>query len=201
MSERSAASPRPAVFLDRDGTLIDELGYLADPDRVALFPGAAAAVRRLNAAGFAVVVATNQSGVARGLFTEEDVQAVHARVRTLLASQGAEVDLFLFSPFHPDFGDARYRRATDWSKPGPGMLLAARDRLGLDLRASWVVGDAERDLEAGRRAGVAGLILVRTGQGAATEVAVPPPDRPLWRVVDDLPAAVELILERQSGRA
>ena len=185
---------RPAVFLDRDGTLIDELGYLADPAGVRLFPGAAAAVRALNDARLPVVVFTNQSGVARGMFTEDDLAAVHARLRELLAAEGARLDLVLYSPYHPEFGDARYRRRTDCRKPAPGMLLEARDRLDLDLAASWVVGDADRDLEAGRRAGVPGLILVRTGKGAAT-AAAHDPKRRRWHVVEDLSAAVRLVLD------
>jgi D-glycero-D-manno-heptose 1,7-bisphosphate phosphatase len=194
MSEPAPPAGRPAVFLDRDGTLLDELGYLSDPDRVRLLPGAADAVRALNEAGLPVVVVTNQSGIARGYFTEEDLERVHARLREVLAVHGASLDLVLHSPYHPAHGDPRYRRDSACRKPGPGLLLAARDRLGLDLGRSWVVGDARRDLEAGRRAGVPHLFLVRTGKGAATERDMDADERRRWTVVDDLPAAAHAIL-------
>lgn len=196
----SATPPpaRAAVFLDRDGTLIDELGYLADPDGVHLYPGAARAVRRLNEAEVPVVLFTNQSGVARGYFSEETLGRIHARLAELLAAKGAHLDLVLYSPYHPEIGRERYRRATNCRKPGPGMILEARKRLGLDLARSWVVGDSDRDLESGRRAHVGGLLLVRTGKGADLEARGDAAALDDARIVDDLPAAVELILAAHS---
>ena len=185
---------RAAVFLDRDGTVIPEFDFLDDPARLVLLPGVAAAVRRLNEAGFAAVVVTNQSGVARGLFDEATLEAVNARLREELAREGALLDLVLCSPYHPDFPGPSSWDPT-WRKPQPGMLLAARARLGLDLAKSWMVGDSIRDLEAGRRAGLLGLVLVRTGKGAASERELEPPLRASARVTDDLPAAVECILK------
>jgi D-glycero-D-manno-heptose 1,7-bisphosphate phosphatase len=186
---------RRAVFLDRDGTLIDELGYLGDPDGVRLFPGAARAVRKLNEAGWATVVVTNQSGVARGLFTREDVDAVHARLAELLAAEGARLDLVLYCPHHPEHGGGELGVRCDCRKPEPGLLLQAARRLGLDLRASWTIGDSQRDLEAGRRAELAGAVLVVTGKGAATLAGLSAEQRAGLRVADDLEAAVEIVLQ------
>ncbi len=194
MTSRSDSRARPGVFLDRDGTIVDELGYLSDPDRLVLLPRAADAVRRLNEAGLPVVVFTNQSGIARGLLSEERLAEIHARLRDMLATHGASLDAILFSPYHPEIGDDRYRRDSDCRKPAPGMLLEARDLLGLDLATSWVVGDSERDLEAGRRAGVQRLVLVRTGKGADTEARASDEQRASWRFFDDLADAVESIL-------
>jgi D-glycero-D-manno-heptose 1,7-bisphosphate phosphatase len=196
--EPSASPSREAVFLDRDGTLITELGYLADPEAIEFHRGAARAVARLNEAGLAVVLFTNQSGIARGLFTEETLAQIHERLAVMLAEEDALLDLVLYSPYHPTIGDARYRRVTDCRKPGGGMILEARDRLGLDLDRSWVVGDSERDLEAGRRAGVGELVLVRTGKGRDVEAAASAEQLATWRITDHLEAAVDLIL---AGRA
>ena len=188
---------RPAVFLDRDGTLIDEDGYLGDAARVLLFPGAAAAVRELNRADFSVVLVTNQSGVARGLFTEDDVEAVHARLAALLAAEGARLDLVLYCPHHPREGAAPYLTACECRKPAPGMVLAAARLLDLDLARSFVVGDAERDLESGRRAGVGGLILVATGKGTAEHARLAAAGRAEHALARDLGEAVRLVLARQ----
>ncbi len=196
MTAPAPPAGRPAVFLDRDGTLIDELGYLADPEGVRLYPGAALAVHALNEAGIPVVLVTNQSGIARGMFTEETLGQVHDRLRQLLAAEGAVLDDIRYCPHHPELGPAQYRAACLCRKPGPGMILTARERLHLDLAKSWVVGDAARDLEAGRRAGVAHLVLVRTGKGARTERDATEAERGDWTVVDDLPEAVRGILHR-----
>lgn len=161
------ASSRPAVFLDRDGTLIDELGYLDDPERVRLYPGAGKALARLREAGLATVLVTNQSGVARGLFDEARLAQVHARLEQLLAADGARLDLILYCPHHPEIGAPPYRRTCACRKPEPGLFLDARRRLDLDLGRSWAIGDSRRDLEAARRAGVRHVLLVATGKGRA----------------------------------
>ena len=183
-----------AVFLDRDGTLIDELGYLADPGALRLFPGAADAVAAWNRAGVLVVLVTNQSGVARGSFDEERLASVHARLEELLGEAGARLDLILHCPHHPTEGSAPYRRECTCRKPEPGMLLDAAARLGIDLGASWIVGDAERDLEAGRRAGVSRLLLVATGKGGATDARLREAGIDDYELVDDLAAAAERVL-------
>ena len=148
---------RPAVFFDRDNTLIVSDGYLGDPAKVALVKGAADAIARARSLGYAVVCFSNQSGVARGMFSEEDVQAVNARTDELLRSENpaAVIDRHEFCPFHPEGTVEAYRQESDRRKPKPGMILAAADKLALDLSRSWVVGDAARDIEAGKAAGLA----------------------------------------------
>jgi D-glycero-D-manno-heptose 1,7-bisphosphate phosphatase len=185
---------RAGVFLDRDGTLIDEHGYLGAPERVRLFPGAARAVRTLNVRGLPVVLVTNQSGVARGLFTEADLERVHRRLRDELAAEGAALDLILYCPHHPSEGVAPYRIECACRKPAPGMYLRGARELGLDPARSFAVGDSARDLEGARRAGIGHLLLVATGKGAAEDErlrAAGPVDHEL---ADDLPSAVQRIL-------
>jgi len=175
---------RPAVFLDRDGTVLEERDYLADPAEVSLVPGAAAAIRRLRRAGLPVVLVTNQSGIARGLYREEDYHAVQARLEELLESLGAPVDATYYCPHHPDFTGP-----CDCRKPGPGMYRAAAEDLGIRLEESWYVGDKASDVEPAVRFGGTG-ILVRTGYGRASEG-----ERPEGTLVaDDLAAAVEVVL-------
>ena len=151
----------PAVFLDRDGTLMEDTGYVGDPAKVRVLARVPEALGRLKARGFALVIVTNQSGIARGHFTEADFHAVQARFEEL-AGPGL-IDAVYFCAEHP--GTATARR-----KPGPGMLLEAARDLGLDLARSWMVGDRAGDLEAGLRAGVR-PILVRTGIGAEADAA------------------------------
>lgn len=191
---------RPAVFLDRDGVLIDEVEYLSDVAQVRLIPGAAAAVWRLNDAGLAVVVVTNQSGVARGYFPESRVGEVHRHLaELLLAEVGATVDRFDYSPYHPTEGVGAYRRDTDCRKPKPGMLVRSATALGLDLSASWMVGDRRSDLEAGAAAGCR-TILVRTGYGEGCDVTAPDGRLNLAAVVPTLAEAVDVILQVASGK-
>jgi D-glycero-D-manno-heptose 1,7-bisphosphate phosphatase len=185
--------PRPAVFLDRDGTLIEEVNYLAHPDQVRLFAGAADAVRTLNARGVPVVVVTNQAGVARGYFPEARIAEVHARLDELLAAAGARVDGYYACPHHPDAADERYRVACGCRKPSPGLLRRAETELRLDLSRSCMIGDKESDLEAGARAGCR-PILVRTGYGVGIDPATVPAEWGLLGVVDSLADAVELWL-------
>jgi D-glycero-D-manno-heptose 1,7-bisphosphate phosphatase len=161
---------KPAVFLDRDGVVIEDSHYLGDVDRVRLVPGAAAAIAALNRAGWVVVVVTNQSGVARGLFTLDSVGVVHDHLAALLTQHGATIDDFRFCPHHPEAELAEFRAECDCRKPKPGMLHQAARELGLDLAASWMIGDRVSDLEAGARAGCR-TALVRTGYGAAVNVA------------------------------
>lgn len=175
---------RPAVLLDRDGTLIVDRDYPADPAGVALLPGAAGAIRRLNRAGIFVAIVTNQSGIGRGYFTEDDYRAVHRRVVDVLAAEGARIDAAYHCPLAPGDLDPDEMR-----KPGAGMFrLAAREH-GLDLARSWLVGDRVRDVLAAPELG-ARAIRVR-GPHTATEDASALPPLPL---VDSLADAVELIL-------
>jgi D-glycero-D-manno-heptose 1,7-bisphosphate phosphatase len=148
------AVSRPALFLDRDGVVVEEVHFLQRPEDEARHQG------------IAVVLTTNQSGIARGLFGWEAFAAVQSRLEALLVAEGAAFDMVLACPFHPD-GEPPYSREHPCRKPQPGMLLRAAERLGLDLGTSWVVGDRARDLEAGRRAGCAGGLHVLTGHGPA----------------------------------
>ena len=137
---------RAAVFFDRDNTLIANDGYLGNPDGVVLVEGAADAIARVRGMGFSVVTFSNQSGVARGLFTEEAVHAVNARLDELLQEEdrSAVIARHEFCPFHPDGTVEKYRQDSSLRKPSPGMLLQAAERLDLDLKRSWVIGDAPR---------------------------------------------------------
>jgi D-glycero-D-manno-heptose 1,7-bisphosphate phosphatase len=187
---------RPAVFLDRDGTVCREVGYVNHLDRMELLPGAAEAIRRIREADRLALVVTNQAGAARGYFPLALIDAAHRRLGELLAREGASVDAIYHCPHHPDVGPPGLRRACDCRKPAPGMLLRGRDELGADLDRSWIVGDSFKDIEAGANAGVPG-VLVRTGYGLGElehfgDVARVTPAH----VADDLPAAVEWILGR-----
>ena len=161
----SRPARRAAVFLDRDGTLVEEVPYLHDPELVRLVPGACAALRKLAAAGFALVVVTNQAGVAKGYYDEDVVERVHRRLRELLAAGGVALDGMWYCPHHPDGAVAELTRSCRCRKPGPGMLEMAAAELGLDLAASYLIGNHPSDVGAARAGGVAPL-FVATGQAA-----------------------------------
>jgi D-glycero-D-manno-heptose 1,7-bisphosphate phosphatase len=150
--------------MDRDGTLTEEVGYVNHPNRLRLLPRSAAAVRRLNAAGIAVVVVTNQAGIARGYFSPEVLAAVNATMVSQLKDEGAHVDGVYVCPHHPTEGEPPYRLVCDCRKPRPGLLLRAAAELGLDLERSILVGDKGSDLVAARAVG-ARAVLVLTGYG------------------------------------
>lgn len=180
-----------AVFLDRDGTLIEEKVYLSDPSGVVVLPGVGAAMRRLMDAGFQLVVVTNQSGIGRGYYTRADMDRVNQRVLEELAPEGVRVRKIYFAPEAP--GEPGRGR-----KPNPQFLLDARDEFGIDLARSFMVGDKMADLECGWNAGVRQSILVRTGYGAELESTLgPAADRAV--VVDDLAAAAEWILQARES--
>ena len=182
----------PAVFLDRDGTLLEEAGYLDCLERLAFFPFSIDAVRLLNRAGYAVVIITNQSGVGRGMYAEEFVVAVHDVVRQRVAEGGGRIDAAYYCPHHPEAEVERYRAACDCRKPAPGMLRRAAADLSLDLARSFTVGDKWTDVEVAAAAGARG-ILVRTGYGRSSELAPRPGVQPA-AVVDNLAAAAAWIL-------
>lgn len=179
---------RRFVLIDRDGTLNVEKHYLSDPAQLELYPGAGAAIRRLNQAGFGVVVITNQSGIARGYFDMATLERIHARLHELLAAEGAHVDGIYLCPHGPD-DDCACR------KPLPGMVTQAVAEHGFDPARAFMIGDKEVDVELGRAVG-AGTFLVRTGHGAKAVAAGTGADH----VVDDLAAAVEIIIGRNPGR-
>jgi len=185
--------------MDRDGTICEEVGFLDRAERVRLIPGSAAAILDASRAGFQTVAVTNQSGVARGYFDEALLADAHDRLRELLAEQSARLDGIYYCPHHPDFGGPPYRTACNCRKPAPGMLWRARDEMGIDLSASYMVGDRYSDLEAGCAAG-ATTVLVLTGHGRR-ELEYHA-DRTKLRpahVAADLERAVRWILERVAG--
>lgn len=150
----------PAAFLDRDGVLIEDSGYPHRPEHLKLMPGAAAAVRRMKQGGYRTVIVTNQSGVARGLFSEAQMNAFNDLLVARLAEDGAVIDSVYAAPFHPDAVEARYRHPDHPDrKPNPGMLLRAIAEHDLDPARSFIIGDQKRDLQAGERAGVAGFLF------------------------------------------
>ena len=181
-----------AVFVDRDGTVIEEIGYQSDPDNIRLIPGAAGSVAKLNKLGIPVVVISNQAGVARGLFTAGDLDRVHERFVDLLAAEGAFVDAAYYCPHHPEF-DVE----CDCRKPKPGLLLKASEDLGIELGRSFMVGDRLIDVQAGKAAG-ASTVLLRTGYGQR-EFQEHQADIALTadRVCDDLAQAVDWILDER----
>ena len=161
-------NPKRAIFLDRDGTLIEEVGYLDRPERVELFPWSIDAIRAFNRAGWRVVIVTNQSGVARGFLTIDVVEQVHRHLDDLLHEGGAVIDAYYYCPHHPDGKVPELTRKCDCRKPGLGLIDRAVQEFGIDPRQSFAVGDRWLDVEFGHAMGGRG-ILVRTGYGAREE--------------------------------
>jgi len=176
---------RSGILLDRDGTIIIDHGYVGSVDRVEFIDGAAEAIARFNRAGIPVVVVTNQAGVARGLYEIDDVVLVHKYIAEHLAEHGAHIDLFLFSPYHPDGVVDAYARASEDRKPGPGMAKEAARALDLDLSTSWVVGDRPEDLGLAEAIGASAVYLGADGCERARVYPFP-----------SLAAATPFILER-----
>ncbi len=157
-----------AVFLDRDGTILGDTGYMDDPGKVRVLGGVDLAIKSLLQGGYKIVVVTNQSGIARGILTEETLEKIHAEMCGQLEGKGARVDAIYYCPYHPDGTVRQYAVESDLRKPAPGMLLKGAEELDIDLSQSWMVGDSGEDIEAGRRAGVR-TIRIR----AATEETGP----------------------------
>jgi D-glycero-D-manno-heptose 1,7-bisphosphate phosphatase len=151
-----------AVFLDRDGTVNEEVGYMTDLVKLRLIPGAGRAIRQLNDAGFKVVLVTNQSGVARGYFPESLVHETHARLDEMLNADGAQIDAVYYCPHHPTAGNSRYTVDCDCRKPRTGLIDRAVNDLAIDIRHSYMVGDKWSDIELAQRAGVH-AVLVKSG--------------------------------------
>lgn len=181
---------KPAVFIDRDGTINVEKEYLYRVEDFEFIPGAADAIRRLNLAGFLVIVVTNQSGIARGFYSQDDLQRLHSHVEELLAKEGARVDAWYFCPHHPD-GIPPHNILCDCRKPLPGMLLKAASEHRINLADSWMVGDKLVDAEAGLAAGCH-PVMVQTGYGASEKGGIAAG----VELCDDLEAAVGLILAK-----
>ena len=187
-------SPRPAVFLDRDGTIIEESGYLDRLERLVFFPFSVDAIRLLNRAGFAVVVITNQAGIARGIVKPSFVDEAHRFIAARVEAGGGRIDGFYFCPHYPSGTVPDFVRVCDCRKPAAGMLTRAAADLSLDLTASFAVGDRWHDVKAATAVGARG-VLVRTGLGQREEAAPEPGTQPA-AIVDDLAAAAAWILEQ-----
>lgn len=181
-----------AVFLDRDRTIIEDPGYISSVEAVRLLPGVERAIKSISQEGYKIIVVTNQSGVARGLITEETLETIHAEMCRLLAAGGAHVDAVYYCPFHPEGTVEKYAVDSDLRKPQPGMLLKAAEEFGLDLAASWMVGDSPRDIEAGQRAGCRTIRLrTRTQRVSRDELD---DDVQADFTVRNLPSAARVIL-------
>lgn len=183
---------RPAIFLDRDGTLNTDVGYLHRLDQIELFPWTADSLRLLKRAGFALVVVTNQAGIARGLIDEGFVERAHEEMERRLASVGAGLDGYYYCPHHPLGSVERFRGECRCRKPQPGMIQDAVRDLGLDPTRSWVIGDKWLDVQLGQAVG-ARSILVRTGWGAEEERRRPAGQQ-VDAICDNLIEATSLIL-------
>ena len=184
-----AKYPTPAVFLDRDGTINIEKNYLYRIKDWEWVPGAEDAITQLNKAGFLVVVVSNQAGIARGYYTEQNVNELHNHVSTELMCKGGKIDAYYFCPHHDEYGE---NQSCECRKPKPLMILEAATALNIDLSNSWLVGDKLLDVFAGEAAGVKG-ILVKTGYGGHELMHLPPKHV----TVADLPAAVAMILQNK----
>ena len=186
---------RPAIFLDRDGTINEDIGYVSSPEELIIYPFAARAIRLINEAGLKVVIITNQSGVARQLYDEAMLAAIHERLVDELGRDGARVEAIYYCPHHPRIGNGQYRRLCECRKPNPGMLRQAAREHDIDLAASYVVGDKASDMNMAANAGARGA-LVLTGYGRETLA-----NRDHWPcapeiIADDLFDAVRRILDR-----
>lgn len=195
-SSRTASDNRqPAIFIDRDGTINEDIGYVSSPDELKIYPWAAEAVRLINESQLKAIIITNQSGVARSLYTEETLGAIHKRLAVELARARARIDAIYYCPHHPEIGDERYRRACDCRKPGVGLLRRAEREHRIDLARSYVIGDKASDINLATAAGARGA-LVLTGYGRRTLAG-----RERWPcepaiIADNLLEAVKLILDR-----
>jgi D-glycero-D-manno-heptose 1,7-bisphosphate phosphatase len=188
---------RPAVFFDRDGTLITDVGYLNHPCQIKLFSRAAGALKTLRKAGFYLFVVTNQSGVARGYFSEARVKKVHQKLQQMLKAQGAKIDAFFYCPHHPQGKVKSLRRKCDCRKPSTGMVKQALRRYPIDLLKSYVVGDKLDDVLLARNAKVAEGLLVRTGNGRKSEREFKKLKLKNSAVVSNLTQAAKWILSRK----
>ena len=194
----SLMAGKVAAILDRDGVIVEEVGHLTEPSHLSLIPESAEAIARLNRSSATVIVATNQSAVARGLLTEEQVDAIHVALNTMLSEAGAHIDGYYYCPHHPTEGIGAFRIECQCRKPKPDMLRRAAAEHAIDLTASVMIGDKLSDLEAGASAGCT-TILVRTGYGIEFERELADSGLNSTIVADDLSEAVDIFLSSQGA--
>jgi len=168
--------PDKAIFLDRDDTLIEDPGYINHPDQVKLLDGAAEALIELKALGYKLIIVSNQSAVAQGIVTEKVLGEIHNQLKQLLAEKGAFLDRIYYCPYHPDGAVTKYRKESNLRKPNPGMLLAAADEMGIDLGQSWLIGNSNRDIDAGLRAGCKTVLIDHPSHYKQPELSKSNPD-------------------------
>lgn len=188
---------KPAIFLDKDGTLVRDIPFNVDPSRMRLLPDAAASLRRLKEAGFLLVVVSNQPGVAFGFYNEDKVRLAFRHLYTLLAAEGVILDAYCYCPHHPDADMPEYRERCACRKPASGMLVSAAERFGVGLTSSWMIGDILDDIEAGNRAGCKSILLLNGGE---TEWRPGKHRRP-FRQVRSLAQAADIVLANMGGLA
>ncbi len=181
---------RPAIFLDRDGTLIKSVHYLSDPEQVELVAGGGEAIKQLRKAGFACILVTNQSPIGQGIITEADLTEIHKALSAQLAEHGTQLDGFYHCPAVPQVKDRTVVDSYD-RKPGPGMLFKAAQEMQIDLTNSWLIGDMISDILAGYHAKCKGLILIETDKDLEDKTSLPVS----WHIVPDLTTAVKLIID------
>lgn len=165
-------TPGPVLFLDRDGVITEDRGYVKDPADVALMPGAAKLISAANEKDIPVAVITNQSGIDRSLFGWAEFAAVTARIDDMLAAERARIDAVAACPFHPDFTPGYGARQNGWRKPAPRMIVETARRLNADLGASWMIGDRSRDMAAAEAAGLRGAIQIGTGSPVSSSIEI-----------------------------
>jgi D-glycero-D-manno-heptose 1,7-bisphosphate phosphatase len=187
---------RGGIFLDRDGTINREVEYLSSPDELELLPGSAQAIRLANELGFKVIIVTNQSGVARGFFTEETLQLIHDRLLAMLAAENARIDAIYYCPHHPELGVGKYKTDCSCRKPKTEMADKAVAQFNLDPRESYVIGDRMADVELARNIG-AHPILVKTGYGNDELALCRSRNIQMEYVAEDLLDAVRYVERRQ----
>jgi len=165
-----------AIFLDRDNTIIDDPGYINNPNQVELLPGAGDALSDMRNMGYKLIIISNQSGVARGIVTEETLSEIHQRLLELLRKEGVVIDGIYYCPYHPDGVIEKYRKESSLRKPAPGMIFLAAEEMDIDLKYSWMIGDSYRDVEAGRLAGCRTILINSPSNPTVKEYSDPEPD-------------------------
>ncbi|MHC5156945.1 MAG: D-glycero-alpha-D-manno-heptose-1,7-bisphosphate 7-phosphatase, partial [Planctomycetota bacterium] len=166
-----------AIFLDRDDTLVNDPGYIQRPEQVLLLPGAAEALIQLKKMGYLLIIVTNQSGVARGLVTEAQLEDIHRQLKSLFAAEGAQIDAIYYCPYHPEGTVKDFSMESNLRKPNAGMFFQAEGDLDIDLEQSWMIGDSYRDMQAGKAAGCRTILVDVPGKIREKKDGDPEPDR------------------------